>query len=143
MAWGLMVAIYGSQSTPSAWMIDDISLPIGPEGIQVTGGCEKETMSQTQDDPVQVVDGKKIRTISLKGTIADESKTDGQLWADVISPLLDLEGKEVTLVCPIIGLIGNYLLDSFEPNRDSYHPLYKYTLKLSKGSLNVIVEKDD
>ena len=72
---------------PSQWSINDIALPIGPEGIQRQGGCNKEVMSQTQEEPVQVVDSKKGEVITLTGTIGDSAQTDSQLWAAVIRRL--------------------------------------------------------
>ena len=70
------------------------------------------------------------------------SKNDVQLWEDYITPLLELRGKEVTLVCPISGLNGVYLLEVFEPSRDAVIPIYTYSLRLSKGSLIVIMQED-
>ena len=52
--WGYLFGIYGTMTEPSQWSINDIALPIGPDGIQRQGGCNKEVMSQTQEEPVQV-----------------------------------------------------------------------------------------
>ena len=124
-------------------MINETALPFGPEGLQRQGGCNKEVMSQIQDEPVQVVDSRKGEVITLTGTIADSEQTDSQLWANILSPIKDLEGTEITFTCPIVALCNNYLLDSFEFRRDTKAPLYKYTMKLSRASLNIIMEQEE
>jgi hypothetical protein len=142
--WAILLLIVGSQTPATTWSINGtVTLPIGPDSIAVKGGIEKEVMSKTQDDPVQVVDGKQALMVTLSGTIVDDSKTVAQLWADVITPLLELEGSEVTLICPIAGLNGNYLLDSFAPKSDKHRSIYEYTLTLSKASLNIIMQAGD
>lgn len=143
MVYGYLFAIYGTMTEPSEWRINDISLPFGPEGLQRQGGCSKEVMNQTREDPVQVVDSKKGEVLTFTGTIADSAKTDTQLWTDVLAPIKDLEGTEIVLTCPILALCNNYLLDSFEFRRDTKAPLYKYTLKLSRASLNIIMQEYD
>jgi hypothetical protein len=97
-------------------------------------------MEQDQDEPVQVVTGLAGTVLTLTGTIANDAKTDVQLWDEVITPLLNLRGKEVVLICPITGLCGVYVLDNFEPERDSFYSIYDYSIKLSKGSRNIIFE---
>jgi hypothetical protein len=141
--YGYLFGIYGTITEPTQWTINDIALPIGPDGIQRQGGCNKEVMSQTQEEPIQVIDSKKGEVITLTGTIGDSAQTDTQLWTSVIAPLKDLEGTEITFTCPILALCNNYLLDSFEFRRDTKAPLYKYTMKLSRASLNIIMEADD
>ncbi len=143
MVYGYLFAIYGTMTEPSEWRINDISLPFGPEGLQRQGGCNKEVMSQTKDDPVQVVDSRKGEVLTFTGTISDPTITDAQLWTDVLAPIKDLEGTEIVLTCPILALCNNYLLESFEFRRDTSAPLYKYTLKISRASLNIIMQEYD
>jgi hypothetical protein len=143
MVYGYLFAIYGTMTEPSEWRINDISLPFGPEGLQRQGGCNKEVMNQTKEDPIQVVDSKKGEVITFSGTISDPTKTDTQLWTDVLAPIKDLEGTEIVLTCPILALCNNYLLESFDFRRDTSAPLYKYTLKLSRASLNIIMQEYD
>ena len=142
MVEGIIFKLTGSVSTASAWQIDSIIFPIGPAGVKVGGGINKEIMPKSADEPTQIVDGLAGTTVTLNGAIADSAKTDVQLWKDYITPLLELRGKEVTFVRPISGLNGVYLLEVFEPSRDAAIPIYTYSLRLSKGSLIVIMQED-
>jgi hypothetical protein len=140
---GFLLKLTGTVTVASAWHINDVVLPFGPSGVKVNGGVNKQTMAKAGDEPVQIVEGKSGSTLTLSGSLEDDSKTDVQLWEDVITPLLELQGSEVTLVCPITGLNGTYLLEAFEPSRDKFHPIYDYTMRLTKSSLNVILASDD
>jgi hypothetical protein len=142
MVEGIVFLLTGSFSAMSGWQIDEVTLPIGPAGIKLAGGINKEVMPQAAAEPINLVDGLAGTILTLSGTIGDTSKTDAELWVDVITPLLGKRGLEVNLACPIVGLNGVYLLESFEPSRDTANILYAYTLRLSKSSLNVIFDAD-
>jgi hypothetical protein len=137
------LSIYGSYEQIMIWTIGEVVLPFGPEKLEYSKKCDKEAVAQTGDEPMNIVDG--LNTgISLGGSIADDSKADAEIWDTYLTPLLALIGKQVTILCPITGLNGEWLLDSFIPTRDSKLSIYKYTLRLSKGSLNInIAEYDD
>lgn len=135
---GLQIAVEGSFQTPESWMVDEISLPYGPESIQIAGGANKEVIPKTADYPIQISDGKKEKTLTLTGTIAYDSATDQDLWA-ILSAIEDREGYEVILTCPIIALCRAYMLDSFSFSRNTKLLIYNYTLKLSLASQNVTI----
>ena len=137
MVEGILFSLTGSFSTVSIWQIDDVVLPFGPESVKVAGGINKEVMPQAEAEPVQLVDGLAGTTLTLNGTIEDDSKTDEHLWVDLLTPLLEKRGTEVTLICSRVGLNGIYLLETFDISCDK--PLiYEYTMRLSKASLNVV-----
>ena len=136
------LSIYGSYEKIETWTIGEVALPLGPERLEYTKKCDKEAIAQTGQEPMNIVDG--LTTgISLSGSIADASKSDPEMWETYLLPLLELIGKEVTILCPINGLNGEWLLDSFTPSRDSKLSIYKYTLRLSKGSLNINIAEFD
>jgi hypothetical protein len=143
MVEGIILKLLGTVVAASTWHIGNVELPVGPSSLKVNGGINKETISKSADDPVVIVDGSSGSSLSLSGSIADESKTDAQLWEDIISPLLELKGSEVTLVCPIASLNSVYLLEQFEPSRDTYASIYSYSMKLSKTSLTIIMAPED
>ena len=64
-------------------------------------------------------------------------KMTAEIWDSILFPLLSLIGKQVTVLCPINGLNGEWLIDSFTPVKDTALSIYKYTLRLSKGCLNI------
>ena len=119
-------------------MIDEISLPYGPESVQIIGGCNKEAIPKTADYPIQISDGKKEKTLILTGTIAYDSATDEDLWA-ILSAIENREGYEVILSCPMIALCRAYMLDSFSFSRNTKLLIYKYTMQLSLGSENLTI----
>jgi hypothetical protein len=73
----------------------------------------------------------------LSGTIDDDTKNDDQLWTNIIQPLLDLRGVEITLVCPVSALNGVWVLVDFQPSRSQFLKIYDYTLRLKKSCLTV------
>jgi hypothetical protein len=140
---GVLFELSGIITPPTTWQINEVALPFGPASVKICGGINKEIMPKSGDEPVQIVDGLAGTTLTLNGTIDDDSKTDVQLWSDILTPLLELRGTEVTLVCPYVGLNGSYLLDSFEPARDTYYPIYSYSMRLTKSSLIVVLQPED
>lgn len=136
------LSIYGTYEQITTRTISEVALPFGPEKLEYSKKCDKEAVAQTGEEPMNIVDG--LNTgISLGGTIADETKTDPEIWNTYLTPLLALIGKQVTILCPINGLNGEWLLDNFTPSRDSKLSIYKYTLRLSKGSLNINISDYD
>ena len=140
---GILFELTGSFAPAASWQINEITLPFGPESVKINGGINKETMPKSADEPIQIVDGLAGTTLTLNGAISDDSKTDPQLWSDILTPLLDIRGTEVTLVCPYVGLNGSYLLESFEPSRNTYHAIYAYSMRLTRSSLIVVLEPED
>ncbi len=137
MVEGILFSLIGTFSSVSIWQIDDVVLPVGPASVKVTGGINKEVMPQAEAEPVQLVDGLAGTTLTLNGSIEDDSKTDAQLWVDTITPLLEKRGSEVTLICSRVGLNGVYLLETFDVSFDK-PSIYEYSMRFSKGSLNVV-----
>jgi hypothetical protein len=137
MVLGIILRLSGTLSLPGAWNIDDVTLPYGPEGIKIAGGINKEVMSQAGSEPINLADGLAGSTLTLSGTLCDDTKTDVELWNGIITLLQEKRGLEVTLVCPIVGLCGPYLLETFDVERPRKLEIYEYTMRLSKGSLNI------
>jgi hypothetical protein len=128
------LAIYGSYEQIVTWTIGAVALPLGPERLEYTKKCDKEAIAQTGQEPMNIVDG--LTTgISLGGAIADEAKSDPEIWTIYLMPLLSLIGKQVSM--SYRRFKWRVVLDSFNPSRDSMLSIYRYTLRLSKGSLNI------
>ena len=137
MVEGIILRLSGTLSPVAVWNIDDVALPFGPEGIKMVGGINKEVMPQAGDEPINLANGLAGSTLTLTGSLCDDSKNDVALWNEFITPLQEKRGHEVTLICPIVGLCGSYLLESFDVNRPTKLEIYEYTMRLSKGSLNI------
>ena len=136
--WAGVFGIYGSQQPVTSWSIGSVDLPYGPESIRLPASAQKDSVNVTSSLPINIYDGLKEYTITLTGTIADPALTDAELWSNIIVPLQALLGSEVTLLCPIVALVGEYGFDSFNVERDTNLAIYRYTIKLSKGSLNLV-----
>jgi hypothetical protein len=130
-----LIAFYGTAEISSTWVIGVLNLPFGPSKMQFSKIATKEQIDQDGDEPINMSNGSKT-SLTLSGSISETDKTDVELWNEILQPMLDLIGSEVTLVTPLQGLNGNWMLDSFEPNK-SNPTIYDYTMRLSKGSLNV------
>ena len=141
MPTSLLIGIYGQNSPAAAWQIDDIALPYGPLKFGITGAPNESEITQSGEEPIITFDGFSGTTLTLSGTIDDDTKLDDQLWTDIIQPLLDLRGAEITLICPVTALNGLWVLVDFQPSRDKFLKIYDYTLRLKKSSLTVIIDK--
>ena len=94
MPYGLLVGIYGLLTSVSGWSISEITLPYGPQKLSISGAPNEADITQSGEEPIITIDGLSGTTLTLSGTLADDSRSDEQLWNDVISPLLDLRGTE-------------------------------------------------
>ncbi len=136
--WSGVFGVYGTQEAVTSWSIGGVNLPYGPEGIRLPASAQKESVNVTASLPINIYDGLKDYTITLTGTIANPAMTDAELWSDIILSLQALIGTEVTLLCPITALVGEYGFDGFNVERDTKLAIYRYTMTLSKGSLNIV-----
>jgi hypothetical protein len=135
MPFGILIGLFGQSSSASAWQINDLALPYGPLKFGLTGDPNEESITQSGEEPILIIDGLSGTVLTLSGSLTDDSN---QLWDEIISPLLDLRGSEVTLVCPVSALNGVWTLVSFQPSSGK-HSIYDYTLRLKKSSLTVIL----
>ena len=138
------LSIYGSYEQIATWTIGEVALPYGPEKLEYSKKCDKEAIPQTGRRSYEHrrwlnnwnLFGRQYMLMKLNLTLKYGKR--------ILMPLLALIGKQVTILCPINGLNGEWLLDSFTPSRDSKLSIYKYNLRLSKGSLNInIADYDD
>ena len=127
MPFGILIGIYGQNSPGSVWQINEIALPYGPAKFGLTGGANESEITQSGEEPIIAIDGLSGTTLALSGTIVDDTKTDDQLWSEILTPLLDLRGAEISLVCPISALNGFWTLIEFQPSRDKHALIYDYT----------------
>ncbi len=128
--------IVASEAANLTWTIGDVTLPYAPARMRMPKSGVKEQINPDQGYPINVVSGFRSE-VYLEGTIADPTKTASQIVSTYINPLLSWVGYEV-LVTTTDGLIdGTWLLDSFEPQKDGPYPIWKYTIRLSKGSQNI------
>ena len=116
------------------WSFGTATFPYGPTQIAYIKTINKDTIPQSGNDPVVVVDGVTSNSVQLSGSIADASKTDAQIWSDVLTPMLNQLGTAITVVSSNGSIDGTWLLEKFEPKRTSANPIYEYTMVLSKYS---------
>ena len=139
MPYGLLVGIYGQLTPALGWSISEITLPYGPAKLSISGAPNEADITQSGEEPIITIDGLSGTTLTLSGTLSDDSKSDEQLWNDLITPLLDFRGAEILLLCPISALTGTWTLVDFQPSRDKYAPIYDYTMRLKKSCLTVVL----
>lgn len=118
------------------WTIGGVTLPYGPTKLRFNKTANKEIIPQSGDDPLQIVDGMQQNMAQLDGTIADSALTEAQIWSTYLSPILALVGTEISCSSTDGSIDGNWMLDSFEPSRESAK-VYRYSLRLTKGSVNI------
>ena len=86
MNYKAFLSIYGSYEQIENWTIGEVALPLGPEKLEYSKKCDKEAIAQTGEEPMNIVDG--LATgISLGRSIADESKSDAEIWEDIFDCL--------------------------------------------------------
>jgi hypothetical protein len=141
MPLGILLGIYGQNTSALGWQINDVTLPYGPQKFSLSGSPNESAITQSGDEPIIVIDGLNGTILTMSGSISDDTKNDTQLWTDVLQPLLDLRGKEVTLVSPRSGLNGNWVLIDFQPSKDKGLDIYDYTMRLKKFSSLIVIDK--
>jgi hypothetical protein len=139
MLYGPLVGVYGQLTPASGWNINEIALPYGPQKLGISGAPNEADITQSGEEPIITIDGLSGTSLTLSGTLADDSKSDAQLWSDLIFPLLDLRGAEILLLCPISALTGTWTLIDFQPSRDKHALIYDYTMRLKKSCLTVVL----
>jgi phage protein U len=121
------------------WTFGAVTFPFGPTQISYIKTINKDTIPQSGDDPVAIVDGTTTNSVQLSGSIADASKTDAELWSDILTPMLNQLGTSITVVSSNGSIDGTWLLEKFEPKRTSANLIYEYTMVLSKYSTLVVL----
>ena len=122
-----------------AWTFGAVTFPFGPTQISYIKTINKESMPQSGDDPVAIVDGTSSNSVQLSGSIADPEKTDAQIWSDILTPMIALIGTSISVTSTNGSIDGTWLLEKFEPKRTSANPIYEYTMVLSKYSVLVVL----
>jgi phage protein U len=122
-----------------AWTFGGVTFPFGPTQISYIKTINKETIPQSGDDPVAIVDGMSSNSVQLSGSIADPAKTDSQIWSDILAPMIALIGTSISVTSTNGSIDGTWLLEKFEPKRTSANPIYEYTMVLSKYSTLVVL----
>jgi phage protein U len=122
-----------------AWTFGGVTFPFGPTQIAYVKTVNKESMPQSGDDPVAIVDGTSSNSVQLSGSIADPAKTDAQLWSDILTPMIALIGTSISVTSTNGSIDGTWLLEKFEPKRNSANLIYEYTMVLSKYSTLVVL----
>jgi phage protein U len=122
-----------------AWTFGGVTFPFGPSQLAYIKTINKETMPQSGDDPVAIVDGMSSNSVQLSGSIADPTKTDSQIWSDILAPMIELIGTSIAVTSTNGSIDGTWLLEKFEPKRTSANPIYEYTMVLSKYSTLVVL----
>ena len=121
------------------WSFGTVTFPFGPTQIAYIKTINKDTIPQSGDDPVAIVDGITSNSVQLSGSIADASRTDAQIWSDILTPMLNQLGTAITVVSSNGSIDGTWLLEKFEPKRTSANLIYEYTMVLSKYSDLVVL----
>jgi phage protein U len=122
-----------------AWTFGGVTFPFGPAQIAYVKTINKETMPQSGNDPVAIVDGTSSNSVQLSGSIADTAKTDTQIWSDILTPMIALIGTSIAVTSTNGSIDGTWLLEKFEPKRTSANLIYEYTMVLSKYSTLVVL----
>ena len=112
------------------WTIGGITLSYGPERVRMPMSTKKDVLEDNDGGYAVNINTGLDFSIQLTGTIlvADVSK---------ISSLLALVGTEVAITTTDGILDGNWNFDSFEPSKEGGGPVYNYTMRFSKGNLNI------
>jgi phage protein U len=116
-----------------------VTFPLGPKQIAWVTTINKDVLPQSGTDPVSVVDGTSANSVQLSGSIADDSKTDAELWSTYLAPMRALIGTSITVVSSNGSIDGIWLLEKFDPTRASAALIYDYTMVLSKFSALVVL----
>jgi hypothetical protein len=116
-----------------AWTFGSVTFPFGPLQTAYIKTPNDDKMPQPGTDPIVIVNGFDT-SVQLTGSIADETKTDAELWSTYLTPMIAQIGTSIVVVSSNGSIDGTWYLAKFEPKRTSANPIYDYTLVLSKYS---------
>jgi len=123
----------------NAWVIDTITLPIGPSRVQKT----LATFSKESAYPTVTIilsQGLKGTRVRLEGYIAESGKDMEYLETNYIIPLEQRVGKKVALATPYTRLNGWYIFDSFvHSEKGGVINAVEYTMEFVTGTLLMVL----
>ena len=115
------------------WSFGTVTFPFGPLQIAFIKTPNEDKIPQSSTDPIVLVDGFET-SVQLTGSIANDAKTDTELWSTYLTPMIGQIGTTITVVSGNGSIDGSWYLRKFEPKRTSAAPIYDYTMVLSKVS---------
>jgi len=121
------------------WVIDTITLPIGPSKVQKTlAASSKEAAYPTVT--IILSQGLKGTRVRLEGYIAESGKDMEYLETNYITPLEQRVRKEVALATPYRRLNGWYIFDSFiHSEKGGVINAVEYTMEFVTGTLLLVL----
>lgn len=123
----------------TAWIIGDITLPLSPTRVKISNPATIEKFEQPQQNPIVVVTGADLFSVTLEGSIYVKGASHAVIWQNYIVPLLQMRGSAIQVSTPDGQFDGTWILQSFEPTRTGKLARYTYSLKLVAGSEYVIL----
>ena len=115
------------------WVFGVVTFPFGPLQTAFIKTPNEDKIPQSDADPIVVVDGFET-IVQLSGSIADETKTDTELWSTYLTPMIGQIGTAITVVSSNGSINGSWYLRKFDPKRTSAVLVYDYTMVLAKVS---------
>ena len=115
------------------WSFGTVTFPFGPLQIAFIKTPNEDKIPLSDSDPIVVVDGFDT-SVQLTGSIANDEKTDSELWSTYLTPMIGQIGTTITVVSSNVSIDGTWYLRKFEPKRTQVSLIYDYTMVLSKVS---------
>ncbi len=69
MPFGILLGLFGQGSSASAWQINEVVLPYGPLKFGLTGDANEDSITQSGEEPIIIIDGLTGTVLTLSGTI--------------------------------------------------------------------------
>ncbi len=116
----------------TGWTISTVTLPYGPERIDVVGPAKIEMFDLDGDEPIAEVVAPATNGIVLYGTISSSTSNKSTLNSTYISGLLGLRGTSQSVTDPESTYNGTYLVADVKISDESQgsYVRFRYVITL-------------
>ncbi len=125
----------------TGWTIGTVTLPYGPERVDVSGPPKIEMFDLDGDEPIAEVVAPATNGITLYGTISSSTPTKSTLNSSYISGLLAARGTSVSVTDPDSTYSETYLVADVKISDETQgsYVRFRYTITLQVvTSVNVL-----
>ncbi len=125
----------------AGWTIGTVTLPYGPERIDIGKPPKIEDFDLDGEDPIATVTVPATNDITLHGTISSNTASKSEVNTNYIADLLSQRGTSISVTDPADIYSGTYLLADAKITDESQgnYTRYKYTITLrTVTSVNVL-----
>ncbi len=116
----------------SGWTIGSVTLPYGPERVNIAGPPKVEYMELDGDDPIATVLIPATNGLVLNGTVSSVAGNKSTVNSTYVAPILAARGTSISVTDPDGIYSGTFLLKNavFSDESIGNYVRYRYVITL-------------